>query len=85
MFLICGSTDTVIETRKQIESLREKLGETWLGGVPNVLGLPEEELPADNVEERFEAQAWLDSHQKPEAPQIAGISYSEPEEFDEAN
>jgi hypothetical protein len=41
-------------------------------------------LPADNTEERFEAQAWLDNTQKPETIQTPGISYSEPEEFEKA-
>ncbi|XP_059491192.1 serine/threonine-protein kinase 11-interacting protein isoform X2 [Neocloeon triangulifer] len=60
-----ASIDTVVETKKQIESLREKLGESWLGGVTGVLGLPSDQNESGNVEERFEAEAWLDSQQKP--------------------
>lgn len=58
-----------LETKRQIESLREKLGDNWLVGVPSALGLPESTQPvASSSYQCHEAQAWLDSQQRP--PQI---------------
>ncbi|XP_065348714.1 serine/threonine-protein kinase 11-interacting protein isoform X1 [Cloeon dipterum] len=61
-----ASIDTVVDTKKQIETLREKLGESWLGGVTNVLGLPAENNGAGNTSEKFDAVAWLESQQRPD-------------------
>ncbi|KAF4519903.1 hypothetical protein B566_EDAN008279 [Ephemera danica] len=58
-----------LETKRQIESLREKLGDNWLVSVPGALGLPEStEAVASSSYQCHEAQAWLDSQQRP--PQV---------------
>lgn len=53
-----------LETKRQIECLRQKLGDSWLGAVPDVLGIPGPTSDVGN-EQRHEAQAWLDSQQCP--------------------